>query len=405
MSSKLLGQFFLLLFAALIAFASLRSLYRYYNQNPAERDVEQPGKNREWLNKQKPVRNIVALIVALAFSVFIFTKTATDFARGPLFMPLSLVLVGAIAMATVVRGLATGKIMPMISRIPKEVDQASKPRRFWLSMAWNSLMGFFMLIMGFAATADAPTRQLEDTCFDKNGELQTQEVLAACDKLLAQPDRTESARSDWLESRAVALANDGQNRLAIADYTKSIEENPDNASAYYWRGLAFSALGEFDQALSDYDSAIFRDPLDASGYLHRGNLLSHLSRHDEAIAAFDKALQLRPADADALAGRGVAYASKNDRASAERDFAAATALQPDNRILLHGRVMLSMMDDDPPEALRRLAVALQRDPDDHWALFTRAAIYRKIGETGKASADEARLDRLQAVEADREPAA
>jgi Flp pilus assembly protein TadD len=62
----------------------------------------------------------------------------------------------------------------------------------------------------------------------------------------------------------VRLLNKPHNDRAIADYNRAIELKPDHASAYNYRGLAYSAKGDNDQAIADYNRAaeLFTDPGD-----------------------------------------------------------------------------------------------------------------------------------------------
>lgn len=44
--------------------------------------------------------------------------------------------------------------------------------------------------------------------------------------------------------------------LAIADYTKARELDPNNAGAYYNRGSAYTHEGQYDLAINDYKKVI-----------------------------------------------------------------------------------------------------------------------------------------------------
>ncbi len=57
---------------------------------------------------------------------------------------------------------------------------------------------------------------------------------------------------------------------AIDDYTKAIKLNPQDAAAYYNRGIAYDDLGEYQKAIDDYTKAIELAPQDASAYYYRG---------------------------------------------------------------------------------------------------------------------------------------
>lgn len=57
---------------------------------------------------------------------------------------------------------------------------------------------------------------------------------------------------------------------AIGDYTKAIELNPSEASAYVKHGLAYHAKDEFGRAVADFTKAI--ELGDDSAYLERGSV-------------------------------------------------------------------------------------------------------------------------------------
>ena len=69
-------------------------------------------------------------------------------------------------------------------------------------------------------------------------------------------------------NQGLANAEAGDFGLAIENYTKAIELDPDLAEAYNDRGLAKANLGDLEQALVDFDQAIELDPDYAEG-LHQ----------------------------------------------------------------------------------------------------------------------------------------
>jgi tetratricopeptide (TPR) repeat protein len=50
------------------------------------------------------------------------------------------------------------------------------------------------------------------------------------------------------------------NDKAITEYTKTIRLDPNNAAAYYNRGIAYSRKEDYDQAIADFAEAIRLDP-------------------------------------------------------------------------------------------------------------------------------------------------
>jgi tetratricopeptide (TPR) repeat protein len=78
-----------------------------------------------------------------------------------------------------------------------------------------------------------------------------------------------------------------------AQFNKAIELKPDFAEAYYERGIAKQAKGDFDGALTDYSKAIELKPDAFLAYEHRSKLRK--AKGDAAGAQEDanKAAELR----------------------------------------------------------------------------------------------------------------
>ncbi len=57
---------------------------------------------------------------------------------------------------------------------------------------------------------------------------------------------------------------------AISDYTQAIAINPNDANAYYSRGISRRDLKDYQGAISDYSKAIEINPEDAFAYRNRG---------------------------------------------------------------------------------------------------------------------------------------
>jgi lipoprotein NlpI len=60
--------------------------------------------------------------------------------------------------------------------------------------------------------------------------------------------------------------------------------------------------------MQDIEHALALDPNNASAYYHRGVILAKLRNYSSAIQDYDRALDLEPDYANAYIGRGIAYA-------------------------------------------------------------------------------------------------
>ena len=58
---------------------------------------------------------------------------------------------------------------------------------------------------------------------------------------------------------------------AIDDYDEAIRLDPQFASAYYNRGLAYQRLGQSERAIKDFNEAIRLNPQYAAAYNNRAN--------------------------------------------------------------------------------------------------------------------------------------
>jgi tetratricopeptide (TPR) repeat protein len=102
-------------------------------------------------------------------------------------------------------------------------------------------------------------------------------------------DWSEISDTNWSKIGRQAIDANRWNE-ALNAYDKVLELNPNDASAYYNRGLAYSNLGNYKLAILNYDRAIELNPKDADAYYNRGNAYSRLgnssyAKEDWKIAA------------------------------------------------------------------------------------------------------------------------
>ena len=93
----------------------------------------------------------------------------------------------------------------------------------------------------------------------------------------------------------------------IIAQTQAIKINPDNALAFYNRGVAYYRLGDQQRAITDYTQVINLNPLLEIAYYRRG-LSSYLAKdYSSAIVDYNRSIKLKPDFA-------IAYASQIGRA-------------------------------------------------------------------------------------------
>jgi len=128
----------------------------------------------------------------------------------------------------------------------------------------------------------------------------------------------------------VAARQAGRNADAVAAFTQVIADQPNQADAYWQRGLARAAGGDLAAAQADCDRAAQLAPTQARAWNARGSVRFQQKDYAGAIADGTRATELDPNFTDAFFNLGVAYSAKGDRGQALAQFTRAAALQPDN---------------------------------------------------------------------------
>lgn len=360
--------------------------------SPVLQDIAEPSQDPGWRRKGQLVRYLLIAVALLAVAFIALTPAGKRIAQLPAFWPILVLGLGCWALFTVAQGFAKGRIEPFARGFYNTYERETQPKRFWVSMGWNALLGVLFVWLGFTIFEEAPMQAIETRCHDFEGAAQDQ--LAACNQLIEKRDATGSSLASLKNARGSAFYRLDDYQHALADYTDAMRLDPSDSSARYNRGLTDEQLGDRSRAVIDYGDAIRADADNADAYFKRGLIFLDTGRFDQAVADFTRVHALRPKDRWALADRGISYALKRDAGKAEQDFAAVRASDPSNPVLPRGEAVLALNAGDPATAIDRLTTALNNDPDDAWSLAMRARAYRQIGDREKSRADEEHLERL-----------
>jgi len=99
-----------------------------------------------------------------------------------------------------------------------------------------------------------------------------------------------------------------------------------DAKDYNERGAVCYALGKTDLAISDFNKAIEINPNFIEAYSNRGTVYGKLGKTDLAIFDFNKAIKINPNYANAYSNRGIVYAMLGDIQKAKQDAIKASQL-------------------------------------------------------------------------------
>ncbi|MCB1520795.1 MAG: tetratricopeptide repeat protein [Hyphomicrobiaceae bacterium] len=92
----------------------------------------------------------------------------------------------------------------------------------------------------------------------------------------------------------------GNKRLAIENYTKTIQADSNYSTAYNNRGVIYADMKQWELAMADYTDAIRADPKNTSAWTNRGILFANRRNRSRAIADLREALAIQPDYGNAL---------------------------------------------------------------------------------------------------------
>ena len=152
--------------------------------------------------------------------------------------------------------------------------------------------------------------------------------------------------------------------------------------AYYNRGNAHSAKGDFAAAIADYDEAIKLDPKNASALTNRGTAHSEKGDADAAFADFDEAIKRNPRYASAYFNRANAYAARADADRAIADYTSSIRYDRRNVNAYIARGALYLAGGAVPKARADMALAARLDRKNAYAVLWQDIAERRAKQKG-----------------------
>jgi len=152
---------------------------------------------------------------------------------------------------------------------------------------------------------------------------------------------------------------------AFGAASEAVRLDPQNADALGLRGFLFRAKDDYDAALSDFNEAIRLQPDNPIFHRNRSSVFEKKNQIDKAIEDYSAAMKTDAAHYD-YAKRGSLYFKNNDFENALKDYTEAIRLKPDY--------------------------------ENHYTM--RAEIYRKLGKTTEADADEIKAKEFEDKDVD-----
>lgn len=264
---------------------------------------------------------------------------------------------------------------------------------------WSTAAAFFVFAGAIASGGSREkTVRLEQLPFARFAGLLP--IAAAIFSLLCIRNVVGTLVSEAWLSRGVPLFYDGKHTLALGEFKKAIQWQPQNGQArfffalclaqngrdadacrellsasrtfsrqalYVKLGRTYGRLGDKDAAMRILDKAILMLPSDPDAWLERGNLLYDNGAVGEAYSCFKKSDSLKPGYFPAVRNTAVSLHAMGRRDEALKEYDRALKLNPREADLYvnMGALLIGMGDEQRArEAWQR---ALSIDPGNKMA--------------------------------------
>lgn len=165
------------------------------------------------------------------------------------------------------------------------------------------------------------------------------------------------------------------NKKSEKQYQQAIQENPDNAIAYYNLGLFYADKNQYDYAEEQFNQAIQKDSSFSLVYTALASLFLASGQMERSVAACEKAIQMDSLSAINYLNIGKVHFQNMRFAEAERSFLSAIQVDSLNSEIYLNLGTLLMQIDRKEDAIVQFKKVLQRNPKDLGAPYSLASIY------------------------------
>jgi tetratricopeptide (TPR) repeat protein len=189
-----------------------------------------------------------------------------------------------------------------------------------------------------------------------------------------QKENIDFAMAAFDKLARMALLCDKDHDHVIAELTKIIDKNPNDASAYVDRGDMHHKKSEYDLAMSDFNKALELKPDFEEAFYKRGNVYNDKGEYDLAIVELTKAIELKPDTSYFYYNRGIAYNGKGEYDMAIAEYTYAMKLSPSfiSAYVDRGKTYNQLKDYTSAIADFEMALMLRSDNNDFSELLEKA---------------------------------
>jgi len=192
-----------------------------------------------------------------------------------------------------------------------------------------------------------------------------QALKAAGGQLLADVDIQSTQLMESIENpfdKGVIHYSREEYEGAITCFKKAVENNSQNADAYYYLGLCYKKV-KTTEAIEAFKKVIQLDSENAEAYFNLGETYIQLNMQEEAIDALRKAREIRPNYDEALLNLGIAYGMAKRYKEAISTLKKSVEIFPDTRAYYFLGVSYSGLKQ-PDRAIYAFKQSIEIDPEN-----------------------------------------
>jgi tetratricopeptide (TPR) repeat protein len=153
-------------------------------------------------------------------------------------------------------------------------------------------------------------------------------VIEGCSEIIVEGQQAPAILALAHNNRGVAYKVNGKYDLALQDYDRAIQLDPNSASHYNNRGIIYRLKHDYDRAIADYDEAVWLKSNYVAAFYNRALAYVDQGDYGRALADFGVVLQFNPKNALALYARGWMLLKKGDTEAGNADITVAKAINP-----------------------------------------------------------------------------
>lgn len=188
--------------------------------------------------------------------------------------------------------------------------------------------------------------------------------------------------------RAQLYLESGDTIKALADVSKSIELNDNNANAFVMRAdINIKNKSDYQLALEDMNSAIKLKPKEVGYFINRAFLKYNLDDYFGAMSDFDYAISLDGSNVVAHLNRGLLRTEVQEDNKAIEDFSFVINREPENYMAIYNRGLLYKKTKQYEKAIVDFNQIIDKYPSLTMAYYERSDCKRMSGDMKGAEKD------------------